>query len=450
MLKRDYFLWAINRNLAMRRSWLVEVFCIKKEYPAVQDATYEGQLVRGPNPDLYYFKGKGQDGKYAPILIEDAKVGSAIFSPKEPVMLKAGEIPILDHDIATTYGRVVGNAVILMYPFGTKFKYSQIPFGGWFEKILEQRVEDNLTVDVRVNNVLIKQMTKVGEDPSKIYVHEFLTYGEACGYLASLAPMFASSGSVKAMTVDKSVLAYRDKLLKEYAHDLDNRATQVMIEQKLVAADKASFKGDPAEDFHISEKSYNPTRKKALILIGGEDGFGDDGDRTFIGKSLRDKWDVKDIPAHANSARAGSYFRGKETQFGGADVKMAYRMSFSLRVAKEDFCGTTRGVANIIDEANKKYFMGLYIVGKKGPILITEENVTNYYGRPVMVHSPEYCKSGGTTLCKVCLGKTYGKLGNGLPAMIANIGDVFMYDKMKRMHGKAGKTTYLNVKAICY
>lgn len=437
MTRLEFFLKAMNANAYHSYDWVVGAFCVLRERPLLQDATYDYQIIFDHTDTKHLYAAiPDETGNRHPVLIEGTDRSLAPFFAKEEVDIGENVLPLNNPACNTTYGIILGNMFILHYPFGSKFPFVNDVIPGSFEDQLALLLTDD------VANI-------EDEDPSKVYVREYAKYAEACGALAGFAFLFASSGSEKALTVDKSVLVLRDKLIKENAHQLGDVKVQAEIERQLVAADKASFANDPARDFLITGKSFNPTRKKQLVLIGGSSGFGTDGEATFIATSLRDKWKVKDLPAHANEARAGSYFRGKETQFGGADVKVAYRMAMNSKVAK-DFCGVTIGKRITISEYNAKRMVGLYAVTPTGPKEITKENIGTLNGKTMMYYSPQYCQVEGSSYCAVCIGKVYSRLPNGIPSVVANIGDVYMYDKMKRMHGKALVTTTLNLKAISY
>jgi hypothetical protein len=177
-------------------------------------------------------------------------------------------------------------------------------------------------------------------------------------------------------------------------------------------------------------------------MIGGSAGFGgaDGGSASFIPSSLRDGWKVEDIPVHANEARAGSFFRGKETALGGTEVINATRMTMNTKLV-DTFCGTTKGKVITITEEDKSKYVGLNIVGKQGPIPVSKDNIDKYVGTTVMIHSPQLCLTPGDAYCTTCVGKNWSLLKDGLSSAVSNIGDVLTNDKMKRMHGKAMKLT---------
>ena len=428
MNKRDYFLMCMNTDTYMYRDWVISAFSVVDPRPHITEVTYPYQIIYDPADPEGLFFAKPEGSGYISVRIEGVKHDHPLYGAKEGVDIVAGDLPLQHDNVNTTYGIMLGNMYLLYYPFGNKFKFHNGVITNDFEQRLTVMLSDNIP-------------GRVGEQPDRIYVHEFEKYGEACGALAGYDKLFASSGSLKALTVDPAVIELRDRLIEENKHQLFDRRVQAEIEEQVVAADKASFKGDPAEDFLITGKSFNPTRKKQLIMIGGSAGFGGDdgGSASFIPTSLRDGWRVEDIPVHANEARAGSFFRGKETALGGADVKNGTRMGMNSKI-DSDYCGTKIGLPTTITSSNSKKFYGLYAVGKSGPILIDENNVQQFIDRPIMVHSPAHCISKGDAYCKTCIGKTWSLLVHGVNNTITNIGDVFMYDKMKRMHGKALKT----------
>lgn len=426
MNKRDYFLTCMREDIYAIRDWVISAFSVVDPRPHITEVTYPYQLIYDPtDPKAVFFANPNGDGTYSSIKIDLSDAAAPLFAAKEGVDIKKGELPLEHDDINTSYGIILGNMYLLHYPFGNKFSF--------FNGVITQDFENTLT------KLLTDNVPNIADElPDRVYVREYDKYAEACGALAAYDRLFASSGSVKALIVDPAVLKLRDELVAKHKHELSDPRVQAMIEEAVVDADKKSFKGDPAEDFLITGKSFNPTRKKQLIMIGGSAGFGgaDGGTASFIPASLRDGWRIEDIPIHANEARAGSYFRGKETAMGGSDVKVGTRMGMNSKIA-EKFCGTKVGIPTRITNIDKSMYLGLYVVGKENPVLITETNLSDFMNKDIMIHSPAYCKTEGDAYCETCIGTTWSTLKEGVTSIITNIGDVFMYDKMKRMHGKA-------------
>lgn len=429
MNKRDYYVLCIRNKLYERRDWVISAFSVVRKRPFIADAKYAYQLLYDPkDPDLIWTAIPTDNGFVAE-LITDMPMDRPPFIANEPMIVKAGEVPLVTEDHDTTYGIILGNMYLLYYPFGTKFKF----VNGEIPESISDRIAELLTDNVKPGEI---------EKHGRIYVRELVRFGDGCDMLAALDKLFTFSGSNKLLTVDPGVLKLRDELVEKHKDQLHDPRVQAYIEDLVVKADKDSFKGDPAEKFLVSGKSFNPTRKKQLIMIGGSAGFGgaDGGKSSFIPTSLRDGWKIEDIPIHANEARAGSFFRGKETAAGGTDVIVATRMGMNTRIS-EDYCGSERGLVTIIDQPNYSKYYGLSIVNGKDPILLTPENIAQYKDKKVLLHSPSYCKTKGDAYCATCVGVTWSRLKDGMNNVLSNTGDVFMYDRMKRMHGKALKTT---------
>ena len=431
MLKLDYFLKVVNSETHKSRDWIISAFSIQRYVPQLSEVTYPWALIKDSSDEDKYFVAVPTEDGYVSEKIEDSDINLPLFQAKEPCDIPANSLPLENEACNTTYGIILGNMFLLYYPFKNKFKFLNNMISSDMDFEISQRL---------VDNVANPKM----EENDKIYVREYLAYGEACNFISSLDHLFASSGSLAAMSVSDDVIKLRDNLIKENKDNLHDRVVQAKIEEAVVAADKASFAGDEdAKDYLVSGKAFNPTRKKQLILIGGSSGFGDAGEASFIPTSLKDGWRKEDIAIHANEARAGSYFRGKETQFGGADVKVANRIMMNSRI-EEEFCGTTRGKKTIIREKNKFMYIGLYLMTKQDPVLITKDNVNQLVDKEVYLYSPQYCMTAGASYCATCIGRTYSRLPNGIPSVVTNIYDIFMYDKMKRMHGKATNTVVVD------
>lgn len=427
MNKRDYYLECIRRKLYEKRDWVISAFSVVRKRPFIADATYPFQLLYDPaDPDTVFFANPVDD-KLVATRIVDMPMDRPPYIANQEVIVQPNEIPMITEVTDTTYGIILGNMFLLYYPFGNKFKF----VNGEIPENIGDRIADILTDNVKPGEV---------ELPDRIYVREFIRFGAGCDMLAAFDKLFTFSGSNKLLTVDPSVLKLRDELVEQYKDQLHDTRIQAMIEDKVVAADKASFKGDPAEKFLVSGKSFNPTRKKQLIMIGGSAGFGgsEGGTSSFIPTSLRDGWKIEDIPVHANEARAGSFFRGKETAAGGTDVIVATRMGMNTRIS-EEYCGSTNGLPTEITQEDIKKYLGLSVVNKDKPILLTKDNIESYVGKLVELHSPTYCVTQGDAYCATCVGVTWSRLRDGMNNVLSNIGDVFMYDRMKRMHGKSLK-----------
>lgn len=431
MKKRDYFLELMRVDRHRYRHWLINAFSQLRQRPQLSEVTYAYQLIEDPAyPDKLCYA-KEVDGKYVVEVIEDSSNSRPLFAAKEPLDIVEGELPLRTGSINTTYGIILQNMLLIHYAFGTKLSFINAKLNTKFEDQIPELLTDNAPLAQR--------------KPDRIYVDEYLRFIEAAEYATTLDHLFVSSGSENILVISDNVINLKKHLLEKHKDELNDITVEAQITDKLVAADKESFKDDEdARDFLITGKSYNPTRKKQLAMIGSAGAFGPDTKTTFVGDSLNDGWRKDQIHLHANEARAGSYFRGKETQEGGAGAKESNRITMNTRVSM-DYCGTPKGKPTYHADINARKYIGLYAVNGKEPMLITESNIGQVVAKKLAVHSPQYCKAQKPNYCSVCVGKQYSQLKNGLGSAVTNVYDVYMYDKMKRMHGVTLVTVRIDI-----
>lgn len=216
------------------------------------------------------------------------------------------------------------------------------------------------------------------------------------------------------------------------------------LEAELVAMDKASFKGDPAEKFYLKNKDYEINRKRMFIMFGVESGFAESAEGVnLIVPSLKEGWDITKMSGMVNSLRSGSYNRGHQTALGGESVKYFYRI-FQNTVVAEDYCGTKSGMEWVITEKNVKYFIGRYYIDSKNqvqPIPATQESFSkDIIGKKLLVTSPMMCKTKAPSFCAKCVGDVLATTPTGLHVATSDVGSTFMGSFMAKMHGTALKT----------
>jgi hypothetical protein len=251
MNKRDYYIRCMNTDVYGKKEWVISTFAVVSNRPQLSEVTYPYQIIYSPEDKDKLFFAQPTDNGYIAVRIDDSDSERPLFIANETLDITTGELP-LDHESAnTTYGIILGNMYILYYPFGNKFKFYNGEISPNFEKTIVELLTDNVPDPSQ-------------ELPNRIYVREFIKYGEACDMLSDLDKLFVFSGSNKLLTVDPSVIELRDSLINKFSTQLSDPRIQAMIEDEVVKADKASFKGDPAEKFLVSGKSFNPTRKNNL------------------------------------------------------------------------------------------------------------------------------------------------------------------------------------------
>lgn len=423
MHKRDYFLKALNAGTFRYKKWVLSAFSIIK----ADIVPEEIQELHDHFPYELHFNENGYfffdpEDAHKATFLEGCKKGEPAFAFREEVAAGKGDLENLDRNVITTYGNLLANQTLLVYPFGNKIAYMEgridIPR---IEKIIEARLKDN---------------PKPGslEDPNAIYVHEYQRYNEAALSLAGFTQLCVPSATPRTMTTDPKIKERRAELLEQYKDRLHDPVIQAKIDQELIEMDKAWLKGDPGEGFYIKDKSYNVVRKKVFLLQGAEQGFDVAGE--VIPTSLNEGWDIKHLPAMGNSLREGSYNRGALTALGGEATKFNYRI-FQNTVVSEEDCGSPYGMQITIPASEASAYVSSSVITPSGVVELTEDNIKQFVDRPVLLRSPIYCRTKGANFCATCIGKKIASTPQGISTYAADIGSIFMGIMLKSMHGKS-------------
>lgn len=405
-----------------RSAWIISAFALTREDPDKwKTDNYPFRIVQQPT-GMFFVDPENPENL---IQIEDAKANEPIFRKGEWVTLIKGDVPNLHKDkVTVSYGCLLVNYTSLVWPFGHK-----VPF-----------VEGEIKAS-KMEEYIAPRLRNTPADNSQrqdkfIYVDEYLKFANSMFYLAGLAQVFVPAGSRKVMSVDPNIYKLRDKLIAENKDRLHDPAVVAKIDAELVKHDKAWLKGDDAEHFLLSGKSYNIIRKKLFLQMGAEMGLDESPTVDYIKNSLAEGWDVSKFATMNNTLRAGSFNRGAQTMLGGESVKWLLRASSNMTVTIDD-CGSKLGNVFEITEDNKAKFLGFSLVGKEGPIKLSEENVGTYIGKTAMLRSPMYCKAPKTDFCKVCVGDRLAANPTGLSSAVAQYGNAFLALFMAAAHAKA-------------
>lgn len=348
-------------------------------------------------------------------LVQGASELSPIIGYKELFKVKPGDLPNITEELTVTAGNFIANLYLSVVPFGDKFpfvnlKCSPSHFNGPVQTAL---AEDRITID------------------------EFLYYCECAGFLENLWGVCTPTGSAKTMLVSPSVMALKDKLLKEHASDLSNSVVLTDIENQLIAEDAKDFKGDVAEDFFVSSKSRAVSRKKARIMYGADEGLG--GKPAIDTRSLADGIDTTSFPISADSTRAASYSRGFLTAQGGELVNYLYRVFMNSKITRDD-CGTKVGYPVLITSDNMKRYVGRYMINSAGTTTpITKDNIKTLLNKQITLRTPGRCKEKAPNFCGCCTDEFFYKFRETVHIETSLPGSVIMNDRMKAMHGRVNK-----------
>lgn len=423
MKKRDYFLYALQNDYYRHKRWVMSCFSVTASRK--DNDPYE---VYHQEKQTFVFINNEK------VILDDAISHESLFSFKDSLTIKQGELANVVEDVNTTYGIALINAMVIIYSFGNKVPYinGEIKAGA-LEKYIEERLIDN---------------PKEGqEDPSKIYVSEYKKFVDAMFSLVGYSQLCVPTTTEKSLMTDPRIPEVRKQLLEKYKDKLNDPATIAEIEKVLIQMDKDWLKGDPAEGFLIADKHYSIVRKKLYLMHGIEKGFKDDGEIEVIEGSLNEGWDITKLPSMVNSQREGTFNRGAQTALGGEAAKFLGRV-FQNAVIAEDDCGSTLGWERLITQRNKGDFEGLYRIVNNGIENLTKESLEGFVGKTITVRSPMFCKTSGASFCAKCMGDKISISPTSLTMHAISVGSQIMYAMMKSMHGKKLETEEFTIDLI--
>lgn len=430
MNKKDYFIKALKEGRYKYRDWVLSIFSVSKQ-------TQESEYPKDPYPyrlvirddGLLYYVDLEKNGDLT--LIEGYVKDQPLFSVKERLVLEKGDLPNVTKTTNTTYGNAIFNAIAICWPFGNAIDY------------LEGRVNGN-----RLNKLIVSRL-KDNPDISKgeLSVSQLKDYCEAMGALAGYTQLCVPAASPKSLTIDPAIIKRRDELLEIHKDNLKDPVVIAKIEKELVDMDKASFKGDPASGFLLGGKAFDTTRKKLFIMEGLEGGFGSPTDMAFIPKSLKEGWDINNLPAMSDSGRFGSYNRGALTALGGESVKYFHRVFQNTKIAEPD-CGDKVGLRWTINGDNYDRFDGLYLIEKDNLVELNSEITRRYIGKEIRVRSPMSCKTKAPSFCERCMGNNLSRSPTSLLINASDVGSKFMAVFLANAHGSSFKTEKVNLDQV--
>lgn len=430
---RDLLIAAMHAGEFKRTAWVISAFSLIDEAPDDwRKEPYPYRIVQTPGGH-FYIDPSNIDNL---LPIEGTQVGKPPMRLNEAIDLEAGTFINQKEAVSTTYGNVIANHVLLIYPFGARIKFKTGRFN----------------VD-QVLKVLAPRLTATppeGEvrDPKLFYVDEYLKFANGAFSLGAYTQLCVPAHTEKMLSVPPGTKELRDKLLVQYAGRLHDPAAIADIDKALVNHFKEYIKGDRSEGFLITKKSIEIVRKKLLLMHGAETGLLETVDVDLISNSLREGWDVDKLPAMINSLRAGAYNRGQQTELGGVAVKELLRASANIRILPGD-CGRKFGLDFQVDEENKDWIIGYNAINADGSVTaIDEDNYGPYLGKKVELRSMLYCMFPMTDYCSTCAGRNLSKTPTAASVGIAAYGNIFLALFLKAAHAKALKTKKLDWKKL--
>jgi hypothetical protein len=343
-----------------------------------------------------------------------------LCTPQDTFDLYPGDIAnYKDSDpLPTTIGRFIANYWFLVWPFDDIVPYINKEFkASNLERILDNHILNN-TISIRqVKDRYINAMTLFGQSND----------------------IFCPNISEKTITIPKEIHELRERLVSENREALEHGDTTVMsmIEKTLISRYREYLHGDPSLHFLLKKKYFDVTLKKLFLTQGMTEKFGSPGKFSFIEQPMGSGWKQKDLPDIFNEVRQGSYARAVETANGGVIAKLILRVFQDTNIGVDD-CKTTRGEYIHGDKNELKDFIGNYVIESDGTnTLITDENVSEYVDRDVIIRTPGYCQAN-PGYCAKCFGKMFETLGQKAFGPVANsMASRFTTNSLKSMHGKS-------------
>ena len=431
MKKSELFIRAMNSDLYRSKRWVITAFSVFKS-----DVNYSNPYEIS-NSENIWFVFNPDTKNHEPITDESGKnipINEPVFKFTENVDIFGEQVPNLKQaKITTTYGRLLANYILLIYPFNDKLSYinEEIKIGN-IENMIKDKLVDKYSPDY--------------DAPNMIKIEEYKEFVKAVGQLEGFSTLCVPTVTEKSLTTNPMTKEIVAQLKEKYKGQLNDPLIIAKIDAEVERLDKEWIKGDPSERFFLKDKAYGITRKKMYGVYGGEAGLGDGSTMDFIDKPLTEGIDTKQLPTMINSLRAGSYDRGTETALGGVAVKQFFRVFQNSNITQKD-CGSTIGIKRNVRKDNLKRFIGFYHLVNKSPVLITEEIAKSLIDKEIEMRSPATCKTPLTDYCEVCMGENNSRNKQGLGASASEIGSNFMILFLKSMHGKSLRMERLNLKS---
>lgn len=448
MLKRDFFLMALNARCHYHRDWVNSVFAYVEETPdAWQANPYPFRVVQVD-------KGYGclvpaEEGTYRVEEIVDSH--NANFQPLlywlDTFVLQPGELANYTEKepLETTYGNMLVNHLTLVIPLGDK-----IPFqvGVINPETVEKKIVSDMLIDDPKDEDPDADLDDLPPSPEgKVYVREYTRMAEHFLSLVGYNTIAVQSVTRKSLTRHPDARKLRDELKEKYKDQLTDPATITKIKQALEQLDRDYLKGDPAEKFYAIDpgKYLGKVRSRLFYMFGGESPFSDGTVMTFIERSLEEGIVPKDLPVIINALRHGTHSRGSQTQLAGEATKSIYRMIGTSEIAEDD-CGTTMAIPFTVQPFNRHRLIDFYEIKDGETHRLTAHSIDQRIGETIYVRTPITCKTPDRNVCSRCVGTSLSEMRVGLPAASAQTTGVFLTSFLKAFHGKELKTRSLDIK----
>jgi len=318
----------------------------------------------------------------------------------------------------TNYSTLLHNLVIYEYAFG-----DALPFV-------------NAKMSPKGNDAAVAKAWA----EKKIDTAMYRNHTKGLGLMECMSIVSVPSATPKAALTHPGVGALKKKLLEKHKDELGDPVTVAHIEAELVKLDGEHLKGDPSDRF-FNGKARAVSRKRMLLIFGGEPTLEDATVIKLSNASLTEGINIDDLPMMVNSLRMGSFYRGAETANGGEAAKFAGRIYQNTRLADKD-CGTKVGNLTGITSKNYSMFVGRHTVGGKQPHTLSSAKAL--VGKGFYLRTPQACATVNGNYCEVCMGDDVTNSGVGLAPQASAVGNSFMIISLSQFHGRKLETAFWN------
>lgn len=427
MNKIEYLKHSIHEGWVEHISWLFSAFSIPINRSANTPLSFGGTILAEP---WGYSVTNIED---TPTKITDAKPKEPLYNFSDPITIDESWFPNVQGSITTTIGNVIVNAIVIVPSF-----HKKIPFitGTFVPSTVEKKY---------IAPKLHSNPQEGKEDPSFIYVRDYLKFCKRVAFLEALVTLSCTSATEKNVAPPPGITEFKKALLEKHKDELHKPEVLSMIQDKLQEYDDKYLEGDPGQKF-LTGKVKNQ-RKKMYQMVGMGLSFKQTGDISPITNSLNEGWskNPEDLAAMFNDQRYGSFARGAETINGGVAGKYIIRTLSGYSIVDGD-CGTKLGSIEVLRQGEEAGYAGRYITeGGKVKLLATKEDVGAYLGKQITMRTPRMCKSPDLTFCRVCSGEALFRFKNSLVIPGTEISNTILYANMKLFHTSGLKTKKLEL-----
>lgn len=345
--------------------------------------------------------------------------------------LSKEDMSIIDTEDFYSLGDIILNYLLVYRPFGDKaLRFTKDLTHHMVEAYIANHLGDSIDVETEYT----------------------ILFADGGMMLEQLSELIVVSSTDKSISPPKGGVEYKKKLYEEarklHGNDLGGDIRVVVdIDNKLEAFDREYMKDDPTYGIFSNDKIMSNARKNMHGTIGAEIGM--DGNLTpIVENSLLEGLpnDNTIIASQINSSRKGSIWRGKMTQFTGADAKTTARVLNNIKILKND-CGAINTRDIYLNKDNFSEYINYNIIdGSNNIIRLTDSNIVNYMDKTVRVRSYLFCIQPNDKYCSTCGGRQSEDNNNISIILSTENNAIFTNTSMKAFHNKQLKLVPYDLK----